>query len=231
MVSTAVDSVAGFASGTASIAVGQPFDTIKVRLQTQSPRPFRGTMHCLTDTLLIEGWRGLWRGHSPHPLWRARDSPCVGTLSPLLTASVINAVLYALLIIIILNSAPAGFLRSTGRCTESPGLLTNNPSPHSRHREHSLRCRLTLALAAVWRRGLCRCGAGVAYRYPVVADRVQCVVATPSELVKCKLQTQTGQYNGNLDCIRKVWAAEGPRGLYKGKQPLRFVLCILDHHG
>lgn len=43
--------------------VEYPFDTIKVRLQTQPlDRPyFRGPLHCLTVTLKQEGLQGLFR--------------------------------------------------------------------------------------------------------------------------------------------------------------------------
>ena len=62
MVSPTVDAIAGFASGSCSIAAGQPFDTVKVRMQTQTPRLFRNTFHCFSDTIQVEGWRALCKG-------------------------------------------------------------------------------------------------------------------------------------------------------------------------
>ncbi|CAM9529740.1 unnamed protein product [Discosporangium mesarthrocarpum] len=56
-----------------------------------------------------------------------------------------------------------------------------------------------------------------------VAGAIQTVVLSPAELVKCKLQVQvTGggssgvRYRGPLDCVHKVFAAQGVRGLYQG---------------
>jgi len=52
-----------------------------------------------------------------------------------------------------------------------------------------------------------------------VAGVVQCSLATPTELVRTKLQVQhegSRVYNGNADCIRQVIRAEGLQGLYRG---------------
>lgn len=51
------------------MAVGHPFDTIKVRLQTQIPGrdgrlPFSGTFNCFSNTIRLEGVQGLFRGLS-----------------------------------------------------------------------------------------------------------------------------------------------------------------------
>jgi len=155
MVSPTVDAIAGFASGSCSIAAGQPFDTVKVRMQTQTPRLFRSTLHCFSDTIQVEGWRAL----------------CKGMLSPLLTASAINALLFPSF-----NFALGQFNVRDAESASTAQLLAAGGF------------------------------AGIA----------QCIIATPSELVKCKLQINTGQYRGNMDCLQKVVAAEGPRGLYKG---------------
>lgn len=55
-----------------------------------------------------------------------------------------------------------------------------------------------------------------------VAGFVNCIVVTPVELVKCRLQVQTeaciknSYYTGIIDCLVKTWKTEGVRGLYKG---------------
>lgn len=62
----ALDFLAGCLGGAAGVAVGHPFDTIKVKLQTQdaaSPR-YRGTWHCFTETLKQDSFKGLYRGMS-----------------------------------------------------------------------------------------------------------------------------------------------------------------------
>ena len=38
----------------------------------------------------------------------------------------------------------------------------------------------------------------------------------PLDVVKTRLQGSAHLYSGPLDCVRKVLAAEGPRGFYKG---------------
>ena len=51
---------------------------------------------------------------------------------------------------------------------------------------------------------------------------IKCIVLVPTDLIKCKMQVdQAGsgrkaKYSGTLDCLRKVYMAEGIRGLFKG---------------
>nr|XP_054754017.1 mitochondrial ornithine transporter 1-like [Lytechinus pictus]XP_054754018.1 mitochondrial ornithine transporter 1-like [Lytechinus pictus] len=59
-----VDFTAGAIGGVACTFVGQPFDTIKVKMQTY-PQLYRGSMHCLKDTVGREGVRGLFEGTTP----------------------------------------------------------------------------------------------------------------------------------------------------------------------
>lgn len=56
-------------------AVGHPFDTVKVRLQTTDKSHFRGPVDCLMQTLRKEGLSGLYKGATP-PLvgWMFMDS-------------------------------------------------------------------------------------------------------------------------------------------------------------
>jgi len=54
-----------------------------------------------------------------------------------------------------------------------------------------------------------------------VAGLVNCLVVTPVELVKCRLQIQAetkkqAYYKGILDCLFKTYKLEGIKGLYKG---------------
>jgi len=72
--------LSGTASGVAKLVVGHPFDTLKVRLQTEGGYGrFRGFTHCVTETLKTEGIRGLYKGGTP-PLigWGIVDSVMVG---------------------------------------------------------------------------------------------------------------------------------------------------------
>ena len=47
------------------VAIGQPFDVIKTRLQTSSASQFRGTLHCVHATVHREGVAALWKGSVP----------------------------------------------------------------------------------------------------------------------------------------------------------------------
>ncbi len=49
---------------------------------------------------------------------------------------------------------------------------------------------------------------------------MNCIVVTPVELVKCKLQVQYDnkkkRYKGIIDCLVKMYKAYGIKGLYQG---------------
>jgi len=58
----------GIIGGVCCVYAGQPFDTIKVRLQTQHsnlPKAFKGPIDCLIKTVRSEGPTALYRGASP----------------------------------------------------------------------------------------------------------------------------------------------------------------------
>ncbi|KAG9333895.1 hypothetical protein JZ751_009414 [Albula glossodonta] len=56
------DFVAGSAAGAFGVVVGYPFDTVKVRIQTQSK--FTGIWHCFRSTFKNEGVYGFFKGMS-----------------------------------------------------------------------------------------------------------------------------------------------------------------------
>jgi solute carrier family 25 carnitine/acylcarnitine transporter 20/29 len=71
----------GTMSGVAKMVVGHPFDTLKVRMQTEgSSGRFQGMGHCIRETLRTEGLRGFYKGATP-PLigWGLIDSVLIGT--------------------------------------------------------------------------------------------------------------------------------------------------------
>ncbi|KAG0020973.1 hypothetical protein BGZ82_011458 [Podila clonocystis] len=74
--------IAGVTSGVTKLAVGHPFDTVKVRMQTSGSDRFRGPLHCLMETIRKEGPRALYKGATP-PLigWAFMDSVMLGSLS------------------------------------------------------------------------------------------------------------------------------------------------------
>ncbi|CAO3638125.1 unnamed protein product [Cunninghamella echinulata] len=74
---------AGMMSGITKLAVGHPFDTVKIRLQTTSSTDgrFKGPLDCLIKTIRKEGPFALYKGATP-PLvgWMFMDSIMLGTL-------------------------------------------------------------------------------------------------------------------------------------------------------
>ncbi|GJJ77147.1 solute carrier family 25 (mitochondrial carnitine/acylcarnitine transporter), member 20/29 [Entomortierella parvispora] len=74
------DVVAGTVGGWAQVISGHPFDTLKVRLQTQpNPPKYAGAMDCLRVTIREEGPLGLYKG----------------VTSPLMGIGICNAVMFA----------------------------------------------------------------------------------------------------------------------------------------
>eukprot|EP01047_Picozoa_sp_COSAG01_P066696 COSAG01_NODE_9260_length_2500_cov_10.617545_1_plen_289_part_00 len=73
------DFVAGSLAGAASVIVGQPFDTVKVRAQSQPAGARFSSTQVLVDTVRGEGVRGLFKG----------------TLAPVAAVSFINAVAFS----------------------------------------------------------------------------------------------------------------------------------------
>lgn len=77
LLASGIDFFAGLVSGTASIAVGQPFDTVKVRLQTDPS--FHGPTDCARKLMRREGFRAFFKGMS----------------TPLITMSAVNGTIFS----------------------------------------------------------------------------------------------------------------------------------------
>eukprot|EP01112_Ceratiomyxa_fruticulosa_P023969 TRINITY_DN944_c0_g2_i1.p1 TRINITY_DN944_c0_g2~~TRINITY_DN944_c0_g2_i1.p1 ORF type:complete len:310 (-),score=44.46 TRINITY_DN944_c0_g2_i1:78-1007(-) len=58
--------IGGSLSGMANTLAGHPFDTLKVRMQTEGTKGrFKGPIDCLKQTVRQEGFRGLYKGVTP----------------------------------------------------------------------------------------------------------------------------------------------------------------------
>ncbi|ODN04271.1 Mitochondrial basic amino acids transporter [Orchesella cincta] len=97
----ALDFLAGCVGGAAGVIVGHPLDTVKVRLQTQSPTniKYRGTFHCLSTIVKKESVAGLYKGISS-PLFGVAGVNALifgvyGTLRPYVSGSPGNDALWA----------------------------------------------------------------------------------------------------------------------------------------
>jgi solute carrier family 25 carnitine/acylcarnitine transporter 20/29 len=75
--------LAGFASGITKLIIGHPFDTVKIRLQTQGiDKRFNGLVDCIKKTMQKEGFLAFYKGATP-PLmgWMIMDSVALGSLN------------------------------------------------------------------------------------------------------------------------------------------------------
>ncbi|EGG23765.1 mitochondrial substrate carrier family protein [Cavenderia fasciculata] len=74
--------IGGAASGVACTVAGHPFDTLKVRMQTEgSTGRFRGLTHCLQTTIKQEGFLALYKGATPPMVGMGIINSCMfGTL-------------------------------------------------------------------------------------------------------------------------------------------------------
>jgi len=64
MDSAVFDVIAGSVGGTCAVMVGQPFDTVKVKIQI-FPQLYSGTIDCISRTMNSDGVRGLYSGAVP----------------------------------------------------------------------------------------------------------------------------------------------------------------------
>ena len=67
--------ISGAIGGAGLVAVGQPFDTVKTKLQT-FPELYQksGALHCFRNIYKAEGIRGLYAGSIPALMVQARVS-------------------------------------------------------------------------------------------------------------------------------------------------------------
>jgi len=166
-----IDTLSGSGGGIALVLVGHPFDTIKVRMQSDGGR-FRGTFDCMRQTFVNEGLNGFYKG--------------IG--SPLVGVTAVNAVCF--------------FAYNQGL-----QFYYNYINTQSSEEEDKLSKNFTATPYVV-------AGAltGLALSF----------VEGPVELIKAKLQVQYGdvkQYNGTLDCARKIAVQHGVRGIFQGYGP------------
>ncbi|KAA1106605.1 hypothetical protein PGT21_036518 [Puccinia graminis f. sp. tritici] len=73
--------LAGVLSGLTKLAVGHPFDTIKLRIQCAPLGVYHGPMDCFLQTIRKEGPRALYKGASPPAVgWALSDAVLMGSL-------------------------------------------------------------------------------------------------------------------------------------------------------
>ncbi|CAN0374266.1 unnamed protein product [Ectocarpus sp. 12 AP-2014] len=208
----AIDFLAGVVSGISGIVVGQPFDTIKVRLQTQDlptiapnqPQPqAKGAMACAAETVSKEGVLALFKGMS----------------TPLASAALVNAICFGAYAQSQRTLAAYGFIDdsngtagsndqrgSGGGITAQRGGIDQQQRQQQQVEERRRNAGLVWSFVGGSFAGLC-----------------QAVVIIPTDTIKIKLQIQVGapgssnlKYRGPVDCAMNIVKTQGVRGLFRG---------------
>ncbi|KAL5224883.1 hypothetical protein ABZP36_011522 [Zizania latifolia] len=184
------DLTAGTVGGAAQLVVGHPFDTIKVKLQSQptpppgQPPKFAGAMDAVKQTLAAEGPRGLYKGMG----------------APLATVAAFNAVLFTVRgqMEAVLRSEPGAPLTVNQQVVAGAGAgvaVSFLACP-----TELIKCRLQ-AQSALATAAPAAAGGGAA-------------TATATATVAAV------KYGGPMDVARHVLRSEGGvRGLFKGLVP------------
>jgi len=247
----ALDFVAGCVGGCAGLAVGHPFDTLKVRLQTDDLRnpKYKGTLHCLSDTIRKESWRGLYKGIMPPmagvaavnaiafgvygAVQRRLDNP--ETLTSLFMAGACAGVAQSVVV------APMEMVKSRMQIQ-----TTNRGAIHCLREQYK-----HFGIRGVYKgMGITVCreipgfgsyfvGFEVISRYLTPADEaaptwalllsgglagtLSWVITQPFDIIKSRVQVDgvngPPKYNGAIDCFRKSMQSEGPRFIFRGLLP------------
>ncbi|QRG36321.1 hypothetical protein FDK38_000656 [Candidozyma auris] len=156
------DLFGGTVGGIAQVLVGQPFDTVKVRLQSAPDGTYSGAGDVIKKLLANEGPKGFYKG----------------TLTPLV---------------------------GVGACVSVQFSVNEFMK---RYYDNKLQGQ-SLSLLQFF-----NCGA--------VAGFANGFLAGPIEHIRIRLQTQTGsvkQFNGPIDCMKKLTQSTGIQGLFKGLVP------------
>jgi solute carrier family 25 carnitine/acylcarnitine transporter 20/29 len=181
-----------------SAAVGHPFDTVKVRLQTTDTSQFKGPLDCLLQTVRKEGFTGLYKGASP-PLvgWMFMDS--MYACQPSLPAK---------------RSPVSSRLRATQLTGHS---MLGSLSVYRRVlNDNFFNPRTTLLTEQPRLPVIGHALAGT------LAGWTVSFIAAPVEHIKARLQIQYAAeksarlYSGPIDCLTKIYRGHGVRGLYHG---------------
>ncbi|KAI0143888.1 mitochondrial carrier [Hypoxylon sp. NC0597] len=183
--------VAGVFSGIAKLAVGHPFDTVKVRLQTTDSTRFSGPLQCVLQTIRNEGVRGLYKGATP-PLvgWMFMDSVMLGSLT------VYRRLLAEHVFYKQLTPHSPSIPPSVKPEKEGPISAISHAAAHLPSYGH----------------GLAGIMAGCTVSF--IAAPVEHVKARLQTQYSAKKSERL--YSGPLDCVRKIYVAHGVRGVYKG---------------
>jgi solute carrier family 25 carnitine/acylcarnitine transporter 20/29 len=179
------DFLSGTAAGVALTLVGHPFDTVKVRLQTQ-PALYKSGIQCCTDTIRKEGFFALYKGMG----------------GPMLTVPLVNAIVffgYGQAKSAMQRSQPADRplsllqISAAGACAGLLNTIVVSPVEliktrlQIQHEAVSLRAKLHLSSSAA----------------------TGAMTARPVEGGEKRV------FEGPVDCVRKIVRQNGIKGLFR----------------
>ncbi|VAH17464.1 unnamed protein product [Triticum turgidum subsp. durum] len=238
----AKDLTAGTVGGIANLVVGHPFDTIKVKLQSQpSPAPgqllkYAGAFDAVKQTVVAEGPRGLYKGMG----------------APLATVAAFNALLFTVRgqMETLLRSEPGAPLQAQSSLAEAGAVsgvaLPKGPMDVARHvmRDAGVKGLFKGIVPTMGREipgnaimfgvyeavkqymaggqdtsGL---GQGSLILAGGLAGGALWLTVYPTDVVKSVIQVddyKKPRYSGSIDALKKIVAADGVKGLYKGFGP------------
>lgn len=208
------DCASGTIGGFLQVFVGQPFDTVKVRLQTmptplpgQAPK-YTGTLDCVKQTLAKEGIKGFYKGTT---------TPLVGVGA---CVSIQFVTLQAMKRYYNDKNGPAanGFLTNSqlyiaGAASGIANSIISGPVEH-------IRTRLQVQTGAP------AIESGIAKAASIAAGNAESAIATSNVQNAVKVAAESASSNaaknalfftGPVDALQKIYAQHGLRGIFKGQ--------------
>ncbi|KAF9356345.1 Mitochondrial carrier protein ymc2 [Mortierella sp. AD094] len=211
------DCASGTVGGFLQVFVGQPFDTVKVRLQTMpAPLPgqaplYTGTLDCVKKTLSKEGIKGFYKGTT---------TPLVGVGA---CVSIQFVTLQAMKRYYNNQNGPSanGFLSNSqlylaGAASGITNSIISGPVEHIRTRLQ-VQTGAAPAVKAITGAAAEKIAGSIAG-----GNAAATAVATAGNATAVKAVAETGAKNalfftGPVDAVQKIYAQHGLRGLYKGQ--------------
>ncbi|KAF8983541.1 Mitochondrial carrier protein ymc2 [Entomortierella lignicola] len=209
------DCASGTVGGFMQVFVGQPFDTVKVRLQTMpAPLPgqaplYTGTLDCVKKTLSKEGIKGFYKGTT---------TPLVGVGA---CVSIQFVTLQAMKRYYNNQNGPSanGFLSNSqlyiaGAASGITNSIISGPVEHIRTRLQ-VQTGSSPAIKAI-------AGAAESVAGSIAGGNASAAVTSAANATAAKAVVESGAqnalfFNGPIDAVRKIYAQHGLRGLYKGQ--------------
>ncbi|KAG0085605.1 Mitochondrial carrier protein ymc2 [Podila epicladia] len=210
------DCASGTIGGFLQVFVGQPFDTVKVRLQTmpaplpgQAPK-YTGTLDCVKQTLAKEGIKGFYKGTT---------TPLVGVGA---CVSIQFVTLQAMKRHYNDKNGPAanGFLTNSqlyiaGAASGITNSIISGPVEHIR-----TRLQVQTGAPAAIESGVAKVAsiaAGNAAEAAVATSNVQNAVKVAAESASSNAAKNALFFTGPVDALQKIYAQHGLRGIFKGQ--------------